>query len=313
MTSPAPEIPPRPLPKSEWKQRPERGNMAMLRLMTWISLRIGRAPARIILVGISIFYVLFAPLARHASLIYLRQALGRKPRLADLYRHFHSFAATIHDRVFLLNGRFDLFRIDTRGAQACEDVLDAGHGVFLMGAHLGSFEVVRALGRHKLGNRIAMVMYQDNALKINAALAAINPDAVQDIIALGRVDSMLRVQTGLDAGMLLGMLADRNLGNDRTLSVPFLGENAEFPLGPMRLAALLKRPVLLMAGIYLGGNHYQIRFEKLADFTAVTPASKNAAIEAAVTAYATCLENLCREAPYNWFNFYDFWRRKPPE
>ncbi len=23
--------------------------------------------------------------------------------------------------------------------------------------------------------------------------------------------------------------------------------------------------------------------------------------------YVAILESLCREAPYNWFNFYDFW------
>lgn len=306
----APEIARETTSQAEWILRPERSNMAMLRLMTWISLRLGRAPARLVLAGISLYFLLFAPAAKAASRLYLRRALGREPRFADLYRHFHSFASTIHDRVFLLNARFDLFDVDVHGEDIIKEALAAGRGAFLMGAHMGSFEAVRAIGRRQPGLRVAMVMYEENARKLNSALAAINPAAVQDIVPLGQLDSMLRVQACLDAGMVLGVLGDRSLGADPTLRVPFLGADAEFPLGPMRLAAMLKRPVLFMSGLYLGGNRYAIHFERLADFSDVERPGRAAAIESAVAAYAACLERHCRATPYNWFNFFDFWRAK---
>jgi predicted LPLAT superfamily acyltransferase len=284
----------------------------MLRLMTWISLRLGRAPARFVLAGISLYFLLFAPAAKAASRAYLRRALAREPRLADLFRHFHSFASTIHDRVFLLNGRFDLFQVEVQGQAVIDEVLAAGRGAILMGAHMGSFEAVRAIGRRQPGLRVAMVMYEENARKLNAALAAINPAAVQDIIPLGQLDSMLRVQDCLDEGMALGLLGDRTLGGDPTVRVPFLGADAEFPVGPMRLAAMLRRPVLFMSGLYLGGNRYAIHFERLADFSDVERAGRDAAIQSAVAAYAACLERHCRAAPCNWFNFFDFWRPRMP-
>jgi len=306
----APEMARQASPQAEWAVRPERSNRAMLRLMTWISLRLGRAPARTVLAGISLYFLLFAPAARAASRAYLRRALDREPTFADLFRHFHSFASTIHDRVFLLNGRFDLFHIEVQGKAVIQDVLAAGRGAILMGAHMGSFEAVRAIGRRQPGLRVAMVMYEENARKLNAALAAINPAAVQDIIPLGQIDSMLRVQACLDEGMVLGVLGDRTLGGDPTVRIPFLGAAAEFPVGPMRLAAMLKRPVLFMSGRYLGGNRYAIHFERLADFSDVERSGRDAAIRSAVVAYAACLERHCRAAPYNWFNFFDFWRPK---
>ena len=299
-------------PQPEWVRRPERSNMTMLRLMTWISLRLGRPSARLALAGISLYFLLFAPAAKAASRIYLRQVLGRAPRFADVYRHFHSFASTIHDRVFLLNARFDLFDVSVHGEDVIREVLAAGRGAFLMGAHMGSFEAVRAIGRRQPGLRVAMVMYEENARKLNAALAAIHPDAVEDIVPLGRLDSMLRVQTCLDEGMVLGVLGDRSLGDDPALRVPFLGKLADFPLGPMRLAAMLKRPVLFMSGLYLGGNRYAVHFERLADFSDIGRTERAAAIEAAVRAYAACLERHCRATPYNWFNFFDFWRLQDP-
>jgi predicted LPLAT superfamily acyltransferase len=293
-------------------ERPERSNRIMLRVMSWISLRLGRAPARFVLAGISLYFLAFSPAANAASRAYLRRALGREPRFADRFRHFHRFASTIHDRVFLLHGRFDLFEVELHGQAVIDEVLAAGRGAFLLGAHMGSFEVARAIGRRQPGLKVAMVMYENNARKLNEALAAINPAAMQEIIPLGQLDSMLRVQARLDEGTALGVLSDRTLSGDPTVRLPFLGADAEFPLGPMRLAAMLKRPVLFMSGLYLGGNRYALHFERLADFSDVERPDRDAAIHAAVAAYAASLERHCRAAPYNWFNFFDFWRTKAP-
>jgi predicted LPLAT superfamily acyltransferase len=180
----------------------------------------------------------------------------------------------------------------------------------LIGAHLGSFEVLRAVGRGRAGLKVAMLMYEENARKINAALEAINPAATADIIALGRMDSMIEARDKLDQGYLVGMLADRGLGDDATVDCEFLGKLAPFPVGPFRMAALLHRPVFFMAGLYLGGNRYQIHFEPLADFSETPRAERDAAMRAAQQLYAERLSHFCRLAPYNWFNFFDFWQKK---
>lgn len=313
MNAPHPELEHTTDPAAEWVRRPERSNRFMLQIMSWISLRLGRAPARLVLAGISLYFLLFSPAAKAASRDYLRRALEREPRFADQFRHFHRFASTIHDRIFLLNGRFDLFDIELHGQEMIDTILADGRGAFLMGAHMGSFEVVRATGRQQPDLKVAMVMYEDNARKLNEALAAISASAVQEVIPLGQVDSMLRVQAALDDGTALGVLSDRTLRGDATLSLPFLGANAEFPLGPMRLAAILKRPVVFMSGLYLGGNRYAIHFEQLADFSATERAERDAAVHAAMLAYAACLERHCRATPYNWFNFFDFWQPRPAD
>ena len=229
----------------------------------------GAARGRVVLHLIAAYFLLFAPASRRASSNYLRRALGRPPRWRDLYRHFFTFAATIHDRVYLVNRRFELFDFEVHGEDTLRRLLAGGNGLFLMGAHLGSFEVIRALGRKNTDLRIAMVMHQDNAQKINAMLAAINPEAVQDIIGLGHIDSMLKVREHLDEGGVVGMLADRTLGDDTLYPVQILGTDANLPGGPFRMAALLRRPVVFMTGLYLGGNRYAIHFDPLADFSAV--------------------------------------------
>lgn len=294
-----------------WAQTPERSNMPMLRAMTWISLRLGRRAARGVLHLVAAYFLLFAPASRRASSDYLRRALGRPARWRDLYRHFFTFAATIHDRVYLVNRRFDLFDFEVHGEDTLHRLLADGKGLFLIGAHLGSFEVIRAIGWKYTDLRVAMLMHQDNAQKINAMLAAINPEAVQDIIGLGHIDSMLQVRERLDDGCVVGMLADRTPGDDTLSPVQILGAGANLPVGPFRMAALLRRPVIFMTGLYLGGNRYAIHFEPLADFSAVERGQRNAAVQAAITRYAALLDQYCRKAPYNWFNFFDFWQPAP--
>jgi predicted LPLAT superfamily acyltransferase len=288
---------------ARWRQAPERSHRVARRLMRWIALTLGRRVARLLLHPIAAYFLASSPRARRASAGYLARALGRAPSLAERYRHFHHFAATVLDRVYLLNERFDLFDIQLQGVEPLFEELRHGRGALLIGAHLGSFEAARALGRRVTGLRVAMVMYEDNARMLNETLAALSPAARLDVIPLGRLDAMLRVKDFLADGGIVGVLADRSLADEDVRTLPFLGAPARFPLGPLRMAALLRVPVLFMAGLYLGGNRYRLRFEPLADFSA----QPRPAPEDALRDYAACLERYCREAPFNWFNFFDFW------
>lgn len=305
-----------PAANADWKQRPERSSPFMLRLMAWISLRLGRGPSRVVLYGIAAYFLAFAPTARRMSRNYLRRVLKLPAPAAVgwrlLFRHFLNFASVIHDRIYLLNECFELFDVRVHNKELIDHFLADGQGVFLIGAHLGSFEVLRAIGRQQPGLRVAMAMYEENARKLNAALGAINPNAQQDIIALGHIDSMLQIHALLAQGTVVGMLGDRSLGNADTHTVDFLGAPAELPRGPFRMAALMKRPVLFMTGLYLGGNRYDIHFETLADFSALPPRGRTLAVQLAMTRYAALMTQYCRKAPYNWFNFFDFWQAPAP-
>ncbi len=302
---------------ADWSTTPERSNVLALRVMTWIALFCGRRVARWFLHPITLYFVLFAPTARGHSRRYLARALGRKARFIDGYRHVHTFTATILDRVYLLRSQLSQFDVRTVGRPEVDATLAEGRGVFMVGAHVGSFEVMRILGDLRDDLRVAMVMYPDNAKMINEALEGIAPDWKPEVIALGRIESMLAVRDWLDAGNLAGLLGDRRLPGESErggeVRVSFLGQEALFSDGPFRLAALLRRRVMFMAGPYLGGNRYEVRFEPLADFSGrLDPAERERRIEQAVRAYAARLEALCREHPYNWFNFIDFWDELRP-
>jgi hypothetical protein len=294
-----------------WTRQRERSNLTSLRLMRWIALAAGRRISRA-LVYVAVFYFVVAggELFRH-SRRYLDRALGRQATWRDVHRHLFTFTATVLDRVYLLRERFEMFEVEASGIETILGPVGRGEGVLACGAHLGSFEALRMIG-HDKGLRVAMIMYEDNARLINATLAAIAPDAKLHTIALGRVDAMLALRHWLDEGGVAGMLADRTLPGSshrsKTVTLPFLGAPARFADGPFRLAAMLRKKLVFMAGVYRGGNRYELHFSELADFsTAGAATDRDAAIRAALERYVATLESLCRSAPYNWFNFYDFW------
>ncbi len=290
----------------QWLNARERSNALALRILVWIALALGRTVARAVLVPVAAYYLIFGRRARRASRDYLQRLFGRKPSLQDVYRHFYTFATVALDRVYFLSDRWSMFDIRLHGEELLIEQLDNNRGCFLIGAHIGSFESLRSLGRRRQVT-VNLVMFEENANRVARVTRAINPALADDVIALGTPESMLRVTEQLDKGAWVGMLADRAISEGGMVAVPFLDATARFPAAPFRIAALTGRTVILMIGLYRGGNRYDLHFETLVQSPSLPRAERDQIVEGWIRLYARRLEHYCREAPFNWFNFYDFW------
>jgi predicted LPLAT superfamily acyltransferase len=292
-----------------WTATPERGSTAMLRLMLWIVGRLGWRAGHMLLYPITTYFLLSSPRQRAVARRYLDRALGRRAGWADVFGLYFAFASTILDRVWLVTGRTAGYRIEVTGLDALRARIAEGRGCLLFGAHLGSFEALRAVADAGCPVELAVLMHEANAARAKAFFDALGgPERSAEIIPLGRPDAMLRVREALERGGLVGLLADRAPRAERMLRVPFLGADAAFPAGPHLLAAVLGAPVMLAFGIWRGPRHYEVRFEPFAArIGSEGRAGREAAIAGSVAAYAARLDAVCRAHPYNWFNFFDIW------
>lgn len=295
----------------DWKQRPEGGGRLALWLLRTVARHGGRPFARLLLYPITLYFLLRRGPERRASIAFLGRALGRPARLLDGARHVHTFASTILDRLFLLDGKESRFRIDTTGLDALAARVDEGRGVLLFGSHLGSFEAMRVLSRQRPGLRLRVVLDKAHSRALTQVLDALAPE-----IAAGVIDAsqdgpalMLQIQQAAAEGALVALLVDRTLPGQRSLPVPFFGEPAPFPLAPWQMAAVLKLPIVLGFGLYQGGNRYALTFEDFSPPIDAPRGRRDEAIAALIRGYAARLEHHARRAPYNWFNFYDFWKQ----
>ncbi len=293
----------------EWIKKTERSSDFWLRLIRWIALRLGRPAARLLLWPITLFYYVLSPRVVRDSRDYLGRVLERRAGFLDVYRHLHSFASTILDRVFLLSGREDLLDVRIHNADDLHARVDQGQGCILLGSHLGSFEVLRALGVHRQHFPLRVLMYPDHNQTITRLLNVLSPEVASTVIPLGQVDTLLKVRESLEQGDLIGMLGDRVAESDKQVECRFMGEMAQFPAGPLLLAATLNVPVILFYGLYRGGNCYDIYFELLTEAPEITRAQRQEFIKDLTCRYAARLEYYAQQAPYNWFNFYDYWHK----
>ena len=290
-----------------WYTRKERGSPLLIRSILWLAINLGRKPTRLLLYPITAYFFLFTGKPRLASIDYLNRVLGRKPRWWNGLKHIYYFSCTILDRVFLLSDNFDSFDIHIHNDDALMKYVEAKQGCILLGSHLGSFDVLRAVGISRAKIPIKVLMYQEQNHLIASLCDALNPEIAQSIIPLGKENTLLKVNEALQDGNMVAILADRTLESDQSSDCEFLGKKARFPTGPIVLSSILKVPIMLVYNLYSGKNRYDIYFELLAEQINLKNRHDEKEIHAWTQRYADRLTFYTKKSPYNWFNFYDFW------
>ncbi len=262
---------------------------------------LGRGAARLLL-PVVVFY------SRRASREYLRR-LKLPAGFGAVFAHCLRFAHCTLDRVFWTLGQSWRFDVRRTGSALLDDARRSGRGALLMGAHLGSFEAMRAMAQAST-HPLNVVGYFKNARLINGLLSRFNRDLAVRVIAIEPgVDFVLRLKERIEAGELVALLGDRAGLTDRAVEVDFLGGRALFPTGPYMLAAMLGCPVFLTFGLYHEPNRYDLYCEPFADRITLGRRSRQADAQAHAQRFAQRLEHYCRLAPDNWFNFYDVWKQ----
>ncbi len=290
-----------------WQQQEERGADWGVALTTWVARVLGRRIARIFVLFPLTWFFLTGSAARKASRDFLTRALGRMPTLREQWRHFRTFADCALDRVFLLGGNAGL---DIR-VHCADPVLESARqgGALLLVSHFGSFEVMRVRGTRDYQLPISILMDRAHGRRFIAAVERLDPALSAEVIDAGEGGPtlVLKLKEALQRGRLVGVMADRVRGGEPTLTVNFLGAPARLPAAPWQLALVLGAPVILGFSIYRGAGRYDTHYELFSAGMTSARSARATALQAAAQGYADRLTEHARQAPYNWFNFYDFW------
>lgn len=302
---------------ADWWRIAERGSHVGMALLALSCKLFGRRFTALWLHPIVAYFLLTGRAAREASGNYFRHLGASAPHGAtprpgwlSAYRHMLAFAQSGFDKLAAWSGRVDDADVRFEDRSAFEALVASGKGALVIGAHLGNLEMTRALAAHGAHAKVTAVVYTEHARRFNSVLASANSEFSRHLLEVrdfGPETAML-MQQRVDAGELLVIVGDRVPAHEagRTTDAQFLGASAPFAQGPYVLAHALGCPVYLFFCLK-ERDGYRLYFEPFAERIELPRRERAQHLATWAQRYAARLEHYCRKAPYQWFNFFDFW------
>jgi predicted LPLAT superfamily acyltransferase len=284
----------------------------------WLYLQIirflGPRVAALLLYPVVTFYFFWAGEARRASMQYLERVLGpagRVTRWLRTWRHLHAFGTAYLDGVMLGALGREIFEVEDVGLDNLLGVARGGKGSVMLTAHLGTWELPTGMLKDKEGiSRVAVVMFKSDAAQLQGFIERMHGKRPR-VIAVGDGElSSLEILRAARNGEMVAMQGDRTVDkNDLTL--PFFGRDARWPIGPWVIAALSGVPLLWSFALRVGPRKYLFVTDPPRTFRFERGRTREEQLAEWMGGYVKRLEEVLREHPYQWFNFFDFWAEAP--
>jgi len=308
-----------------WSDIAERGSMLGLRILLWAFRHGGRSVCTLLLFPVLLYFMITNRSARQASLEFWQRLQNSsapgstlQPGLFTTYRHFLGFGISALDRVASWSGSIGRDQIRFEKRDELVALRRRKQGAVLIGSHLGSLELCRAVAQSCSDGSIEplpmnVLVFTEHAVRFNELLSQVNPRVQQSLIQVSTIglDTAILLKQKIDAGEFVVIVGDRTPVNStgNVCHAEFLGEPAPFPQGPFVLAALMECPVYLLFCVRENGV-YHVLLEHFSEAIQLGRRERQQRLQAMITRYAQRLEFHCRRVPLQWFNFYDFWQHR---
>jgi len=297
-----------------WRQIPERGSRYGILFLVSVFRLLGSRVFTACLLPVLGFYLLTHRVAHWSSRDYLRRVALRTRRSKPLsvLQHFRSFAISMLERVLAWRGELRV-PVDVGEIEAIFAAAEQSGGVIIT-AHFGNTDLFRGLDLESVKDRLVVLTIRENARRYQQLRGA-DPghwfgqyiEATDVTPALG-----MRLAGEIEQGHFVALAGDRLPSAEGAFfDREFLGTMARFPRGPFVLAATLGCKVYFMACIR-DASGYRFRVKSLCDELNGTSNREHRA-QALAAAFVDELERQCRLRPYQWYNFFPFWKQTDPE
>lgn len=271
----------------------------------------GRRAAYTVLFFVVSWYVLLPKTRRgaHTYLIHRFPASSSFVRFFYCFRLYWEFGKILIDRATTgILGDF-VATASKEDEETLTRLQTEGHGLIFLTSHVGCWQTAAIALLHLVDAPLNLVMLQAEGdhdrqwfehQGKRSPYTRIDPtDFPTNTVAM---------LTALQQGQILGIMGDRVFGDERnTLPVPFLGGNIRLPFSMYRLASATGAPIVVFFSLRTGPGRGHNRIAAVIRVPPDLGRNKETYIPYA-TAYAAALENVVKECPWQFFNFYDLWK-----
>jgi len=290
---------------TQWSGK-SKGTILGYKIFVYCIKKLGIRLAYSVLVFVAFYYFVAYPTSFKAMFSYFRkrQQFSYFKAVLAVYKSYFVFGQVLIDKIAISAGLRSKFTFDFDGIDVLKQLLSEEKGGILISAHIGNFEIAeKFFAEIDLKSQIHIVTVDQEHSVIKEYLESISNDkpSVQFIYVKEDMSHIFEINNALSQNHLICFTGDRYFGNSKTIQAKLLGKEALFPAGTFMLASRLKAPVAFVYVMKEPNLHYHL-------YTRRAPEFKHRDAQAVLNAYTESVEGMLKKYPYQWFNYFNFWK-----
>ncbi len=257
---------------------------------------------------VAIYYLLFSPKGSLKYYFRVINGYGKWRTIRSIYRNYCMLGEVLVDKIAMLSGSKTNFSFTFDGEEHLRSMSSSGKGGVLIGAHMGNWEVAgQLLERIEIPVNIVMREMEHEQIKALLEKVMVNRN-IRVIPQKDDYSHLFLIDEALKRHEFVAIHGDRYTEGANTVLLPFLGKQARFPSGPLYLASKRGVPVSFVYTLKEQKSHYHLYASpgKVFPYPARLKTRKDE-IRRMVENYVRTLEEMVRQYPLQWFNYYPFW------
>ena len=294
------------------------GQKALLFLFHFANVTVGY----VFLAFVVPFYMLFGRKGYLSIYRYFRKHFSYSPLKAfcKTYMNHFIFGQCMLDRFAVYAGKKNFFHVEITGNEEFYRLLDEKKGFVIVSSHVGNFELSGYLLKQDKKRINALVFGGETEEVMKNRTKVLSDNNISVIPVSSDMSHIFKINEALSAGEIVSMPCDRLHGSAKSMECDFLCGKADFPVGAFALAASFDVPVLAIFVIKISVKKYKVFVKLMSDMRQSDMrhevvenrkseiGNRQSEISHLAKAYVKELENVVREYPLQWFNFYEFWK-----
>ena len=266
--------------------------------------KLGIKAAYSVLIFVAFYYFITAYSSNKSIYEYFRYRLNFSvfKSILSVYKSYYTFGQTLIDKTAINAGLRNKYSYEFDGIELLKNLLDQKQGGILISAHVGNFEVAEHFFADiDFDCQINLVTtdLERNVIKEYLESISMKP-SVKFILIQEDLSHIFEINNALSRNELICFTGDRYFEGNKTMSEELLGKQANFPAGPFSIASRLKVPVAFVYVMKEKNLHYHL-YARQANF-------KHRDANALLKEFCVNLETIVKKYPYQWFNYFDFWK-----
>jgi len=278
----------------------------------YITLRLfGHKAAVILLWGVILVYVVLSRQIHKVTRYYLSRRFKDQSGIAywiHTFKNVFSFGKVLVERGWLGFSQHDRLHGKFEGKAKIVELIGRGNGLILLTGHVGNWQSALAhLGDLPVQVNALMQYDQSAAAKHYFDLKR-GKRSFEIIDVNSEFGGMIDAMAALNRGEIVTIMGDR-LVKGSSSEVEFLGEPVKVPDSAYLLAASAKAPVAVVFAAKTGLESYHLKVWDYFYPKYNSRSERQKMMKEGSERYFKALEEYLKIYPYQWYNFYDFWKQ----